>query len=323
MAFLDNSGDIILDAVLTDTGRKRLAQGDGTFNIVKFALGDDEINYELFDKNQTSAYQALSIFRTPILEAFANNQGSVKYKLISGLNQHLLWLPVINLYSGGGFAPYTLSSGAKTFIIAVDNTTVQKILGTGTTAGSMAEGILDGNDPSQQAGRAIVLDQGIDNAEVLVMPTDLRETQYIIRCDNRLGNPLSIRATGGGTSAASSPSPAFVDDDNIATYILTESTDNSFVSANAGFLQATPLTPTPALKAVRGAFGSRIQFKINASTNLRSSTELFKKLGSKKTSGENLGRMQTYYYLDSIINIRGETTGYSRDVTVRYVKAIV
>ena len=46
MAFLDNSGDIILDAVLTDTGRLRLAKGDGSFNITKFALGDDEINYE-------------------------------------------------------------------------------------------------------------------------------------------------------------------------------------------------------------------------------------------------------------------------------------
>ena len=42
MAFLDNSGDIILDAVLTDTGRFRLAKGDGSFKIVKFALGDDE-----------------------------------------------------------------------------------------------------------------------------------------------------------------------------------------------------------------------------------------------------------------------------------------
>ena len=29
MAFLDNSGDIILDAVLTDEGRRRLAMGDG------------------------------------------------------------------------------------------------------------------------------------------------------------------------------------------------------------------------------------------------------------------------------------------------------
>ncbi len=38
MGFLDNSGDIILDAVLTDTGRMRLAKGDGSFKIVKFAL---------------------------------------------------------------------------------------------------------------------------------------------------------------------------------------------------------------------------------------------------------------------------------------------
>ena len=38
MAFLDNSGDIILDAVLTDAGRKRLAKGDGSFKILKFAM---------------------------------------------------------------------------------------------------------------------------------------------------------------------------------------------------------------------------------------------------------------------------------------------
>ena len=48
MGFLDNSGDIILDAVLTDTGRMRLAKGDGSFKIVKFALGDDEIDYSTY-----------------------------------------------------------------------------------------------------------------------------------------------------------------------------------------------------------------------------------------------------------------------------------
>ena len=43
MAFLDNSGDIILDAVLTDVGRKRMAEGN--FVIDRFGLGDDEIDY--------------------------------------------------------------------------------------------------------------------------------------------------------------------------------------------------------------------------------------------------------------------------------------
>ena len=54
MAFLDNSGDIILDAVLTDTGRLRLARGDGSFRIAKFALGDDEIDYGKYDANDLS-----------------------------------------------------------------------------------------------------------------------------------------------------------------------------------------------------------------------------------------------------------------------------
>ena len=85
MGFLDNSGDIILDAVLTDTGRMRLAKGDGSFKIVKFALGDDEINYELYNKDHASgsAYYDLTILQTPVLEAFTNNTSTMKSKLIS------------------------------------------------------------------------------------------------------------------------------------------------------------------------------------------------------------------------------------------------
>ena len=70
MGFLDNSGDIILDAVLTEAGRRRMAQG--SFRIVKFALGDDEIDYSLYNKNHPSgsAYYDLEILQTPIFEAF-------------------------------------------------------------------------------------------------------------------------------------------------------------------------------------------------------------------------------------------------------------
>ena len=57
MAFQNNSGDIILDTVLTDEGRRRLAKGDGSFSIAKFALGDDEINYGLYDRTVQTALQ--------------------------------------------------------------------------------------------------------------------------------------------------------------------------------------------------------------------------------------------------------------------------
>ena len=77
--FLNNSGDIILDAVLTDAGRERLARGDGSFEIDKFALSDDEINYELYDTTAGTAYADLNILRTPIMEAFTNSNSKWIY----------------------------------------------------------------------------------------------------------------------------------------------------------------------------------------------------------------------------------------------------
>jgi len=97
MAFLDNSGDIILDAVLTDKGRKRMARGN--FKVVKFALGDDEIDYSLYNKNHPSgsAYYDLEILQTPILEAFTQANASLNYGLISYARNDLLYLPTIVL----------------------------------------------------------------------------------------------------------------------------------------------------------------------------------------------------------------------------------
>ena len=81
MGFQDNSGDIIFDVVLTDEGRKRLAEGD--FEITKFKCSDDEINYELFQKLTSSAYQDLQILQTPVFEAFTNNTSNMSSLLVS------------------------------------------------------------------------------------------------------------------------------------------------------------------------------------------------------------------------------------------------
>ena len=99
MGFLDNSGDIILDAVLTDLGRERLARGDGSFKITKFAVADDEIDYGKYNKNNASgsAYYDLDILTTPVLEAFTNNIASVKHKLMTIPRNNLLYLPLDQL----------------------------------------------------------------------------------------------------------------------------------------------------------------------------------------------------------------------------------
>ena len=46
MGYLDNSS-ITVDAILTKKGRELLAKGDGSFQITKFALSDDEVDYNL------------------------------------------------------------------------------------------------------------------------------------------------------------------------------------------------------------------------------------------------------------------------------------
>ena len=116
MAFLDNSGDIILDAVLTDAGRQRMARGD--FKIVKFALGDEEINYELYNKDHTSgsAYYDLKIMETPVLEAFTNNTSLMKTKLVSINRNNILHMPVFKL---GTKASGATNSVTRTWTTAI------------------------------------------------------------------------------------------------------------------------------------------------------------------------------------------------------------
>ena len=93
MAFLDNSGDIILDAVLTETGRKLLSSGGG-IRISKFALGDDEINYGLFDKNHPSgsAYYDLEILQTPVFEAVSQINANINYGLLTFSNKNIIYI---------------------------------------------------------------------------------------------------------------------------------------------------------------------------------------------------------------------------------------
>ena len=48
MGFLDHStNNIIVDAVLTDTGREFLAANKGDFKIAFFSLSDDEVDYTI------------------------------------------------------------------------------------------------------------------------------------------------------------------------------------------------------------------------------------------------------------------------------------
>jgi len=94
MGFLDHStNNIILDAVLTDTGRQFLSRNNGDFTLFKFALGDDEINYSIITKYGRSVGKEKIEKNTPIFEALTNQSHAQKFKLISVSNPNLIRLP--------------------------------------------------------------------------------------------------------------------------------------------------------------------------------------------------------------------------------------
>ena len=109
MGYLNNAV-ITVDAILTTKGRELLARNDGSFQITQFALGDDEIDYTLYNPNHPSgsAYYGEAIDNMPLLEAFPNELQIMKYKLTT-LPRGTAKLPVIDL----GFSAITLKQGAQ------------------------------------------------------------------------------------------------------------------------------------------------------------------------------------------------------------------
>jgi hypothetical protein len=95
MGFADNSGEIFVDAVLTDEGRERLARNDGSFAIVRFRLGDDEIDYRFWAELTGSDSKDRKILDTPIFEAFTNEAVALRYPLVSVRNSRLQFLPTM------------------------------------------------------------------------------------------------------------------------------------------------------------------------------------------------------------------------------------
>ena len=83
MGYLNNSTRI-LDAILTKKGRELLSSG-GNFEVTQFALGDDEIDYSLWDASHTQGtdYYGAVIENLPALEPFNDPSEIMKYKLVS------------------------------------------------------------------------------------------------------------------------------------------------------------------------------------------------------------------------------------------------
>ena len=110
MGVLDNTS-VTVDAILTKKGREKLAKGEGQFRITKFALGDDEIDYNLYDVTHPngSNFYGEAIENMNLLEAVPDQNLSLRFKLTD----------IVGGSGGGGG-----STGTYTISLAPTQTTL-------------------------------------------------------------------------------------------------------------------------------------------------------------------------------------------------------
>lgn len=118
MGFLNNTS-VTVDAILTKKGRELLARGQNEFQITKFALSDDEIDYNLWDVTHPngSNYYGAVIENMPLLESFVDENQVMRFKLITlpknTAKMPILEIPAPNLSFTGAGITQTISPNTR------------------------------------------------------------------------------------------------------------------------------------------------------------------------------------------------------------------
>jgi hypothetical protein len=218
----------------------------------------------------------------------------MKSKLLSISRTNLLYLPVMRRNTTAGLSDNSTNS-ILSLMVDQSTATDVNLLSSGSVG-------INGYQLAQSAN-SVVFDQGLESTALgsgddTDLDADLVETQYIIEMDNRFG----YLSDGSGNQAT----PSFIDDDNIASYYLSTTTNTEFFGNSGRDMSGD---------VIEGPRGTRIQFLVGPSSDLASSTYLFTQLGSTNSlNGVDI------YQIDSTIRITGATTGFRVDLPIRFIK---
>jgi len=333
MAFLDNSGDIILDAVLTDVGRQRLSQGN--FAIGKFALGDDEIQYNLYDKNHPSgsAYYDLQILQTPC-ETAHTKASNIQYGLISLAGQNILYIPDLALNQKTDKSILKLN---KIVHVAVNSTTQGKLTDPDASAVD-SQYILEAN--SQAPARSIVVESGINSSEIkgtaanrsaYLQAVNMMDSRYIVSTDSRFFN--GVLGTGPVRFTNNAQGKFTIAFDSLESIKPTTESDTllnyrdtSITGApNTIYYYANAEQPDTAKSEIAGPRGTVMAMNLSLPDTMQSTgtdrAEEWSKYGKLAQTAID-GKSQKYDIIDTMVMIRGASTGRSIQVPVRLLRYV-
>lgn len=335
MAFLDNSGDIILDAVLTDVGRKRMAEGN--FRITQFALGDDEIDYGLYNKNHPSgsAYYDLEILQTPVLEAFTKTNANINYGLVSfNGNLNLLYLPTAKV-AGSPTIAFGAAGATQQFLTS----SLFYVSTTPATDTALTTALTTQYFSGQSTGNTMVfIETGISsssenpprtrhltNRTTYILGNDLMDSNFDVSVDtrfiSRVGGPgpgaiWSGNSDGvGGLNMALSPG-SFTTPSTNRIGIDYYKTAN--ISGVPNKVEADNNDTWKKLSTINGPPAAITALQISPHPDLRNSAAQYSLYG--KVAQDLFGDGNTYDYIDTIVYVVGKTTGVSVQIPYRIVR---
>jgi len=144
MGFLDNS-TVTVDAILTKKGREILSRG-GNFNITKFALSDEEIDYTLYDvthPNGTDSYGGV-IENMSLLEAAPNRTDFNSFltnNSLAGVKLQIANLIRNDIEAGTPIGINVKTQGVtETYDYYIENTNIVKFSGENATTSDSLKG---------------------------------------------------------------------------------------------------------------------------------------------------------------------------------------
>tara|TARA_R110002020_G_scaffold44161_8_gene127655 strand:+ start:8851 stop:9864 length:1014 start_codon:yes stop_codon:yes gene_type:complete len=333
MAFQNTAGTIIIDAVLTDLGRKRMVQGN--FKVTKFALGDDEINYALRSPSKDSFSVHAGLKNTPLFEAFAAENAAINYGLVSYPRTDVYYVPELVINTTGiaeSATPYP-SKKSGVYYISVNSETTTKLKSVMGT-----EGVLESDELTKTK---LLIESGINNATDGELPCDkiakerfllnmnLYDQYFMIYCDSRfIENVLSSHMDS-----------YIKDDKSYSLYMNFEPLKRNIKISLAsivdkfdaykvegvdnrmyGAIDSTKSRPGSVLKGPRGTIAA---LNFNILNELRGD--------SQSTAGDNyyifgkrsqtlFGGTDKYDYIDTTIYIEGMASNASLRVPLRIIR---
>ena len=209
MGFLNNT-TVTVDAILTKKGRELLAQGTNAFQVTKFALADDDVDYRLWDVSHPngSDYYGSVIESMPLLEAFPDENHVMRYKLVT-LPKNTQKMPVLNIQpdsitftAGGGLMQPKVTVSPTTANVA--DTSYTFILHDQSVA-SMTVGAAAGGGGGAGATTPFFLgEDDVPNSKTIVAKTARIGVLPLSATSTTTGKSTQLTVVGNDTGATTS-----------------------------------------------------------------------------------------------------------------------